>query len=77
MKKFMFAVVLAGILMMLAGCSGNERVRIAQNSIWIDNMVLAIRNGYRLAEDVYSIRETEAGYDIVIHAVADGEPGDG
>lgn len=73
----LIGLLLAGILMTLAGCSGNERVRIAQNSIWIDNIVLAIRNGYRLAEDVYRIRETEAGYDIVIHAVADGEPGDG
>lgn len=76
MKKILIGLLLAGIMMMLAGCSGTQRVRIAQNSIWIDNMVLAIRNGYRLAEDAYSIRETEAGYDIVIHAVADGEPDD-
>ena len=69
MKKLLIGLLLAGILMMLAGCSGTERVRIAQNSVWIDNMILTIRHGYRLAEDVYSIEETAEGYDIVIHAV--------
>ena len=76
MKKAAVFLLLAGILMAVAGCSGTERVRITQNGVWIDNMILTIRHGYRLAEDAYSIRETEAGYDIVIHAVADGEPGD-
>ena len=33
----------------------------------LHNVVLAIRNGYQLAEDAYSIVETEQGYDIVIH----------
>lgn len=65
----LIAVLLVGILMTLAGCSGTQRVRIAQNSIWIDNLVLSIRNGYKIAEDAYSITETDNGYDIIIHAV--------
>ena len=69
MKKAAVFLLLAGILMTLAGCSGTERVRITQNSVWIDNMILTIRHGYRLAEDAYSIEETAEGYDIVIHAV--------
>lgn len=69
MKKILIGLLLAGILMTLAGCSGTQRVRIAQNSIWIDNMVLAIRPGYKLAEDAYDVTETDDGYDIIIHAV--------
>ena len=69
MKKAIIALLLAGILMTLAGCSGTERVRITQNSVWIDNLVLAIRQGYKIAEDAYSITETDNGYDIIIHAV--------
>jgi len=69
MKKILIVLLLAGILMAVAGCSGTQRVRITQNSVWIDNMILTIRHGYRLAEDAYSIEETADGYDIVIHAV--------
>ena len=69
MKKMLIVLLLAGILMMLAGCSGNERVRITQNSLWIDNMVLTIRPGYKLAEDAYDVADTDDGYDIIIHAV--------
>ena len=69
MKKLLIGLLLVGILIVLAGCSGTERVRITQNSVWIDNMILTIRHGYRLAEDAYSIEETADGYDIVIHAV--------
>ena len=69
MKKILIGLLLAGILMALAGCSRTQRVRITQNSVWIDNMILTIRHGYKLAEDAYSIRETAEGYDIVVHAV--------
>ena len=69
MKKAAVFLLLVGILMTLAGCSGTERVRITQNSVWIDNLVLSIRNGYKIAEDAYSITETDNGYDIIIHAV--------
>lgn len=69
MKKAIIVLLLAVLLTMLSSCSSTGRVRIAQNSVWIDNIVLAIRHGYKLSEDVYSIEETETGYNIIIHAV--------
>lgn len=69
MKKILIGLLLAGILMTLAGCSGTARVRIMRNSLLIDNIVLTIRPGYTLAEDAYDVAETDDGYDIIIHAV--------
>ena len=69
MKKAIMILLLVALLTMLSSCSSTGRVRITQNSVWIDNMILTIRHGYRLAEDAYSIEETAEGYDIVIHAV--------
>lgn len=69
MKKAIVFLLLAVLLLMLTACSDTGRVRISQNSVWIDNLVLAIRQGYKLSEDVYSIEETETGYNIIIHAV--------
>lgn len=69
MKKAIMILLLVALLTMLSSCSSTGRVRISQNSVWIDNMILTIRHGYRLAEDAYSIEETADGYDIVIHAV--------
>jgi len=69
MKKTIIVLLLVAVLFMLTACSDTGRVRISQNSVWIDNLVLSIRHGYQLSEDVYSIEETETGYNIVIHAV--------
>lgn len=69
MKKLLIVLLLVGLLMTLAGCSGTQRVRIMRNSLLIDNIVLTIRHGYRLAEDAYDVTETDDGYDIIIHAV--------
>lgn len=69
MKKAIIVLLLAALLLMLTACSDTGRVRISQNSVWIDNLVLAIRHGYKIAEDAYSIAETDSGYDIIIHAV--------
>lgn len=69
MKKAIIVLLLAVLLTMLSSCSSTGRVRISQNSVWIDNIVLAIRHGYKIAEDAYSIAETDNGYDIIIHAV--------
>ena len=69
MKKTMMILLLVALLTMLSSCSSTGRVRITQNSVWIDNLVLSIRHGYTLSEDVYSIEETETGYNIIIHAV--------
>lgn len=69
MKKAIMILLLVALLTMLSSCSSTGRVRISQNSVWIDNLVLSIRHGYKLSEDVYSIEETETGYNIIIHAV--------
>ena len=69
MKKAIIVLLLAVLLLMLTACSVTGRDRIAQNSVWIDNLVISIRHGYKIAEDAYSITETDNGYDIIIHAV--------
>ncbi len=69
MKKAIIILLLAVLLLTLTACSNTGRVRISQNNVWIDNLVLSIRQGYKLSEDVYSIEETETGYNIIIHAV--------
>lgn len=69
MKKAIIVLLLAALLLTLTACSSTGRVRITQNSVRIDNLVLSIRHGYKLSEDVYSIEETETGYNIIIHAV--------
>jgi hypothetical protein len=72
MKKTIIVLLLVVLLVTLTACSDTGRVRISQNSVWIDNLVLAIRHGYKIAEDAYSIAETDNGYDIIIHAVKEG-----
>ena len=66
MKKIIIIVLLASLLL-LTGCSG-DRVRISRNSVTVENIVLPLRHGYQFAEDVYSVSETDKGYDIIIHA---------
>lgn len=65
MKKIMIVMILASCLL-LAGCDAN-RVRISRNSVQIENIVLPVRQGFRFAEDAYTIEETETGYDIIVH----------
>lgn len=67
MKKILIVLILAAALLMLSSCGDGQRVRITNHSVIMDNVVLAIRNGYQLAEDSYSITEYDDGYDIVIH----------
>ena len=69
MKKAIIVLLLVVLLLTLTACSSTGRVRITQNSVWIDNLVLSIRHGYKIAEDAYSITETDNGYNIIIHAV--------
>ena len=73
MKKVWLALILAAVLMILAGCSNSERVRIKNNYVVVDNIILAIRHGYHLAEDVYSVADTPQGYDIIIHVEKNAE----
>lgn len=59
-------VLLAIMLITLTGC-GTARVSINRSSVYLDNIVLPIRQGYQFAEDCYSVTDTDDGYDIVIH----------
>ena len=59
------AVIVIWVMVLNSG--DGQRVRITNHSVIMDNVVLAIRNGYQLAEDSYSITEYDDGYDIVIH----------
>lgn len=71
MKKII--IVLLASLLLLTGCSGN-RVRISRHSVTVENIVLPLRYGYKFAEDVYTVQDTDQGYDIIIHAVKEDQP---
>jgi len=60
-------VFLIALLMVLSGCESSQRVKINNSSVTVDNLILSIRNGYNLSENVYDIEETAEGYDIIIH----------
>lgn len=72
MKKIIIIALLASLLL-LTGCSG-DRVRISRHSVTVENIVLPLRHGFRFAEDVYTVSETDQGYDIIIHAVREDQP---
>ena len=72
MKKIIIIVLLASLLL-LTGCEGS-RVRISRTSAYVENIVLPLRHGYQFAEDVYSVSETDQGYDIIIHAIREDQP---
>ena len=65
-KKMVAVVILASLLFSLTAC-GKDRVRISRNSLYVEDIILPIRQGYQFAEDIYSVTDTEAGYDIVVH----------
>ena len=70
MKKGILIGVLAAALLLLSGCgdfSKVPRIEILRNSWRYDNIIIALRDNYKLAEDVYTIVNTENGYDIIIH----------
>lgn len=68
------AILIVVVVWVVSLNSGDaQRVRITNHSVIMDNVVLAIRNGYQLADDIYSINETEKGYDILIHVVKSDE----
>ena len=72
MKKIIIIALLASLLL-LTGCSG-DRVRISRNSVTVENIVLPLRHGYQFAEDVYTVQDTDQGYDIIIHAIREDQP---
>ena len=67
-KRILIVVFLCVLLFVLEACSRNE-MRIQQHNVLVDNLVIAYRPGFILAENLYSVQETEQGYDIVVHLV--------
>lgn len=67
-KRILIVVFLCALLFVLEACSRNE-MRIQQHNVLVDNLVIAYRPGFILAENLYSVQETEQGYDIVVHLV--------
>ena len=70
MKKSILIGILAAALLLLSGC-GNfnkvPRLEIIRSSWRYDNIVIALRDNHKFAEDAYTIMDTENGYDIIIH----------
>ena len=60
MKKILISV---SICLIFGGC----RPAIEVQDSKFDSFYIKVREGYDLAEDYYSIQETEIGYDVVIH----------
>lgn len=67
-KRILIVVFLCALLFILEACSGSG-MRIQQHNVLVDNLVIAYRPGFILAENMYSVQETEQGYDIVVHLV--------
>lgn len=64
--------LLALLVLLLAGCTETDkwpRVQIERTGFSCDDLTLPLRDGYIFAEQMYSIQETDEGYDIVVHAV--------
>ena len=75
-RKLFFVFLLSDIALTLCACGSTERwprLCIEPTSFRFDCIHIPLREGYQFAEDVYSIIETETGYDIVIHAAATRE----
>lgn len=70
MKKGILIGILAAALLLLSGCgiSGKvPRLEIIRSAWRFDNIVIALRDKYKIAEDAYTTVDTENGYDIIIH----------
>ena len=70
MKKLCMIFMMILIIMMCSGCGNSEkvpRVDILPNHWRFDGIYLPLRENHRFCEVPYGIRETDIGYDIVIH----------
>lgn len=71
-RKITITALLVLLVLLLAGCAETEkwpRVSIQYSSLIYDMVNLPLRDGYVFAEQMYTIQETDKGYDIVVHAV--------
>lgn len=76
----MIAALMIAIAVLACACGVTDRwprVCIERSDMRFDHINIPLREGYQFAEDAYDVAETEAGYDIIIHAerAGDGETG--
>lgn len=69
-KRLIMMALLIAIASVLCACGTTERwprICIEPTDYRFDCINIPLRDGYKFAEDVYDIAETEVGYDIIIH----------
>lgn len=74
MKKYTWIIIISiiEIIILLALCFTNirpKRIDVIKNRSVLDNFTIPLRENYSFSEDLYSIEETEDGYNIVIHCI--------
>lgn len=74
MKKYTWIIIstIISIIIILAACLTNirpKRIDIIKNRSALNNFTIPLRENYSFSEDLYSIEETEDGYDIIIHCI--------
>ena len=74
MKKYIGIIIstIISIIIILAVGLTNiipKRIDIIKNKFALDNLTIPLRENYSFSEDLYSIEETEDGYNIIIHCI--------
>ena len=74
MKRYTWIIIIPiiSIIFILAACFTNirpKRIDIIKNRSALDNFSISLRENYSFSEDLYSIEETEDGYNIIIHCI--------
>jgi len=73
MKKYIWIILsIVSIIIILAACFTNikpKRIDVIKNRSALDNFTISLRENYSFSEDLYSIEETEDGYNIIIHCI--------
>lgn len=70
MKKAVLIGILAAALLLLSGCGDFNKVprlEVIRSGWRYDNIIIALRDDHKFAEDIYTTIDTENGYDIIIH----------
>lgn len=80
MRRTILILLFVVLVLMLPGCSKISntwpRVSIEPTGYRFDQTYLPLRNGYVFAENFFEIVDTDAGYDIIIHAVKEDKKHD-
>jgi len=74
MKKYIWIIIstIISIIIILVVSLTNispKRIDIIRNRSALNNFSIPLRENYSFSEDLYSIEETEDGYNIVIHCI--------